>query len=128
MNALKTIASHSFWASAVKYNGFHDQLVLSGGCDGLVNLHSCVSISSENVAPTSSRFVSYDELTVRTDFSDEEFGKAEDGLIKSYDHHEDTVNSVCWSANDPWVFATLSYDGNVIINKVPTDHKYKIML
>lgn len=33
-----------------------------------------------------------------------------------------------WSSVDPWVFASLSYDGRVIISKVPKQYKYKILL
>jgi len=47
--------------------------------------------------------------------------KKEDKLIKTYDDHEDSVYSICWSNPDlnPWAFASLSYDGRVVINKVP---------
>ena len=35
---------------------------------------------------------------------------------------------VGWSAVDPWVFASLSYDGRVVINRVPSQIKYKILI
>jgi hypothetical protein len=33
-----------------------------------------------------------------------------------------------WSATDPWVFASLSYDGRVVVNRVPSQIKYKILI
>ncbi len=33
-----------------------------------------------------------------------------------------------WSTADPWVFASLSYDGRVVINRVPSSIKYKILI
>lgn len=51
-----------------------------------------------------------------------------DGILSSYDQHEDSVYSVEWSVADPWTFASLSYDGRLVINKVPKAVKYKILL
>ena len=48
--------------------------------------------------------------------------------MRSYDQHDDSVYAVAWSAGDPWIFASLSYDGQVVINTVPQDQKYKIIL
>jgi len=46
-NPLRTIrGGHTHWSTVVKYNSFHDQLVLSGGTDGMVNLWRISSISS----------------------------------------------------------------------------------
>lgn len=51
-----------------------------------------------------------------------------DGVIATYEEHEDSVYASCWSTADPWVFASLSYDGRLVINKVPRAEKYKILL
>ena len=51
-----------------------------------------------------------------------------DGIISTYEEHEDSVYAVDWSAADPWVFASLSYDGRLVINRVPRAEKYKILL
>mmetsp|Transcript_9348 Transcript_9348/g.10903 ORF Transcript_9348/g.10903 Transcript_9348/m.10903 type:complete len:265 (-) Transcript_9348:162-956(-) len=46
-NPLRTVrGGHTHWSTVVKYNSFHDQLVLSGGTDGMVNLWRISSISS----------------------------------------------------------------------------------
>jgi WD40 repeat protein len=52
----------------------------------------------------------------------------EDGVLATYDEHEDSVYSVEWSSADPWTFASLSYDGRLVINKVPRAEKYMILL
>ncbi|KAJ2840187.1 Protein tssc1, partial [Coemansia erecta] len=44
--ALMEIANHSHWVYSVAFNPNHDQLLLSAGADGLVNLESVVSVSS----------------------------------------------------------------------------------
>lgn len=51
-----------------------------------------------------------------------------DSLIKTYSDHEDSVYAAAWSAYDAWIFATLSYDGRLVINTVPPAEKYKILL
>lgn len=51
-----------------------------------------------------------------------------DSLLASYDEHEDSVYSAEWAAGDPWTFASLSYDGRFVINRVPSDIKYSILL
>ena len=51
-----------------------------------------------------------------------------DGVVATFDQHEDSVYQVAWSAGDPWIFASLSFDGRVLVNFVPREHKYKIIL
>lgn len=109
---LKILTSHTHWVWSVKYNKFHDQLLLSSGTDSSVNLWSIVSISS---APLG-------------ELEDPVNEKEGDKLIKTYDEHEDSVYSISWSSYDAWVFASLSHDGRVVINHVPPAEKYKILL
>ena len=48
-NPLRPVCGgHTQWSTVVKYNSFHDQLVLSGGTNGMVNLWR---ISSKSSAP-----------------------------------------------------------------------------
>lgn len=35
----------------------------------------------------------------------------QDNVIATYEEHEDSVYAVDWSSADPWLFASLSYDG-----------------
>jgi WD40 repeat protein len=117
---LKELMCHTHWVWRVRFNTFHDQLVLTSGSDSRVLLHSLPSISSEPQG--------------RTIFSDsEEEDRAappplEEGILAKYEEHEDAVYAVEWSSYDPWIFASLSYDGRLVINRVPKSQKYKILL
>eukprot|EP00899_Mesostigma_viride_P029513 jgi/Mesvir1/9747/Mv12210-RA.1 len=51
-----------------------------------------------------------------------------EGLVQVYDEHEESVYGIAWSQNDPWAFASLSYDGRVVVNTVPSETKYNILL
>lgn len=106
---LKTLSEHTHWVWSVKYNRFHDQLLLSSGSDTLVNLWRISSISSSPLV----------ELEHET---------AADLKIRRIEDHEDSVYTVTWGACDSWIFASLSYDGRVAINHVPSAEKYKILL
>ncbi|KAI8868302.1 hypothetical protein GQ42DRAFT_107614, partial [Ramicandelaber brevisporus] len=54
-------------------------------------------------------------------------GKPTDGLVRDYVDHHESVYSARWSAADPWMFASVSYDGLVAINVVPEDERLRIM-
>lgn len=101
----------------VKFNRFHDQLLLSAGTE-LVNLWSIISISSAPLGDLEDHISS-------PHTSD---NKSLDKLIKTYSDHEDSVYCICWSSHDAWIFASVSYDGRVVINHVPPAEKYKILL
>lgn len=111
-------SDHSHWVWAVRYNHFHDQLVLTSSSDARLVLTSIASISSE---PDGHLGASEDDGDVRK-------GRLADGILATYDQHEDSIYSVEWSVADPWTFASLSYDGRLVINKVPKTVKYKILL
>ena len=40
----------------------------------------------------------------------------------------DVTADITWSASDPWVYATLSCDGGLVVHHVPSKEKYKILL
>ena len=102
--------SHRVWN--VRFNPFHDQLVLSASTDAHVKLWRAASISS---AP----LVDLDDDDSEQDVLDKE--------IKTFEF-EDSVYSVAWSACDAWVFGSVSYDGRVTCHHVPSAEKYKILL
>lgn len=97
-----TLIAHRIWS--VRFNLFHDQLILSSGSDCKVLLTSAASVSSEAGNDN----------------------KLDDGLLQCYDHHEDSIYCVEWSNADPWMFASLSYDGRVCVSRVPPDVKAKL--
>ena len=41
--------------------------------------------------------------------------------------HEDSVYTAEWSAADPWTFASLSYDGRLVLGHVPQQVKFSIL-
>lgn len=51
-----------------------------------------------------------------------------DGLVQAFDQHEDSVYQVAWSSVDPWLFMSLSHDGRAVMNQVPSEEKFKILL
>ncbi|WAR23650.1 EIPR1-like protein, partial [Mya arenaria] len=120
---MKILSDHSHWVWSVRYNRFHDQLILSSSSDSRVILNSVVSLSSEPYGHE-----------IENDDDEEDGDKhgesspPEDRLIATYEEHEDSVYCVDWSTADPWVFASLSYDGRLVINRVPRVEKYKILL
>lgn len=40
----------------------------------------------------------------------------------------DVTAGAAWSVSDPWTFASLSYDGRLVVNQVPSHTKYKILI
>ena len=110
---------HSHWIWSVRYNMFHDQLLLTSSSDGHVVLSCMASISSEPQG-----HIIDDEDDVKGDCSETVL---DDGVIRTFDDHEDSVYAVQWSSADPWTFASLSYDGRLVLNQVPRSIKFKIL-
>ncbi|XP_070811199.1 EARP and GARP complex-interacting protein 1 isoform X2 [Pituophis catenifer annectens] len=110
----------------VRYNHSHDQLVLTGSSDSRVILSNMVSISSEPFG----HLVDDDEFSDQEDRQQDDKIKEplQDSIIATYEEHEDSVYAVEWSSADPWLFASLSYDGRLVINRVPRALKYHILL
>ena len=165
---------HTHWTTRATYNPFYDQLVLSGGTDGIANLWRISSCSSaplldldddeeENgdVGDNSSyggddddgdddNNLAGDKEDANTDQEqwnenipddesdkddDDDKGKkssnnesnAADIRVTRYECSDATAD-VSWSLSDPWVYATLSYDGAIVVHHVPSKEKYKILL
>lgn len=102
---------HSHWIWTVRYNSYHEQLLLSGSSDARALLTAAASIcqdengDSHRVTPL-----------------------LEDGVLQSYEQHEDSVYCAEWSAAEPWTFASLSYDARLVLSRVPKHFKYKLLL
>lgn len=77
-------------------------------------------VSSDGEYSDSSKSDDDEYVTEKTEMND--------GVIGVYEEHEDSVYALEWSAADPWTFASLSYDGRFIINRVPKTVKYGILL
>ncbi|KUF96023.1 hypothetical protein AM588_10010605 [Phytophthora nicotianae] len=65
------------------------------------------------------------------DLMDETAGGAAvaDTLIRRIEEHEDAVYAARWATGgDAWMFVSVSYDGRLAVNHVPSTEKYKILL
>ena len=51
-----------------------------------------------------------------------------DVKVRYMDQHEESVYGVSWSPADAWVYCSMSFDGRIILNHVPSTEKYKILL
>ncbi|KAJ0085085.1 hypothetical protein Patl1_09420 [Pistacia atlantica] len=88
---------------AVSCSPEYDGLLLSAGTDSTVNLW-LASTSSSGDEPSES---SIESPTRRAN-----------PLLNSYSDYEDSVYGLAWSSREPWIFASLSYDGRVVVESV----------
>ncbi|KAI8342753.1 WD40-repeat-containing domain protein [Chlamydoabsidia padenii] len=117
---IAVVEGHTHWVWSVALNKFHDQLLLTSSSDTLVNLQNVISASSAS-------YFEHESDDQNQDAAYWKNYKPADGLICTYDQHEDSVYAVEWSPADTWTFASLSYAGRIIINQVPTGEKFKIL-
>ncbi|XP_056282375.1 EARP-interacting protein homolog isoform X2 [Pseudoliparis swirei] len=124
---VKTLEEHSHWVWSVRYNHSHDQLVLTASSDCRLILSNMVSISSE---PFGHLVDDDEELSDGEDNNQEDKGQEplQDSVVSTFEEHEDSVYAAEWSSADPWLFASVSYDGRLVINRVPRTLKYRILL
>jgi len=108
---------HSHWVWSTRYNSYHDQLVLSSGSDSRVVMSSLASVSSEP----------YGAMLEENEENQTKRAQLEDGVISVWTDHEDSVYTAEWSSADPWTFASLSYDGRLVIGQVPQSVKFNIL-
>ncbi|XP_050214677.1 WD repeat-containing protein DWA2-like [Mercurialis annua] len=97
---VKELSGHAHWTWAIACNPEYDGLIVSGGTDSTVNLW----------------FATGDVMT--SESSVESPSKQVDPLLNTYSDYEDSVYSLAWSSREPWIFASLSYDGRVVVESV----------
>ncbi|WOL05302.1 WD repeat-containing protein DWA2 [Canna indica] len=100
---VKELPGHAHWTWIVRHNPKYDELILSAGTDSTVNLWLANRPGNDDLVPESM----FDVPT-----------QSKDSLLNSYTDYEDSVYGLAWSARDPLVFASLSYDGRVIVESV----------
>ncbi|EGR34032.1 tumor suppressing subtransferable candidate 1, putative [Ichthyophthirius multifiliis] len=112
-----------------KFNKKHDQLMITSFNDGSLGLYRVSSVSSAPISTQSAQrqffLIKKKQLTFQYIYI--YIYREEDGLIKIYDEHENTVYSVAWSSCSAWNFASISYYGSVIVNVVPSLVKHRIL-
>ncbi|KAK9768404.1 phosphatidylserine decarboxylase 1 [Basidiobolus ranarum] len=122
---IRELSNHTHWVWSVSFNKFYDQLILSSSSDCQVNLERVDSTSSSRLNETLGKL---DETS-----SLHSVGQAsidyniQDLLVLAYEDHEESVYSAVWSNADPWILASLSNDGRLVINFVPREEKYRII-
>ncbi|KAJ9542106.1 hypothetical protein OSB04_028612 [Centaurea solstitialis] len=92
------LPGHSHWTWAVRSNPEFDGIILSAGTDSAVNLW---------FAGPSNEELTSDSLSNSTTT------RWTESLLHSYTDYEDSVYGLSWSSREPWIFASLSYDGRV---------------
>jgi EARP and GARP complex-interacting protein 1 len=118
---------HRHWAMDVKYNPFHDQLIISAGTDSAVNLWRISTISSAPLL-TLEHDDTDDPATTPASSNTIISNNNSPNVVVSRLDHMNSVYATAWGAADAWIYASLSYDGNVVLNHVPSKEKYKILL
>eukprot|EP00928_Gymnodinium_smaydae_P010859 TRINITY_DN14088_c0_g2_i1.p1 TRINITY_DN14088_c0_g2~~TRINITY_DN14088_c0_g2_i1.p1 ORF type:complete len:370 (-),score=61.12 TRINITY_DN14088_c0_g2_i1:122-1231(-) len=113
---------HHHWTLRARHNHSHDQLLLSCGSDSAVCLWRAGSVASAPLG-VGGGLAEGDSASGNANRN-----SAPDGLVKRYEEHDDSCYSCCWSASDAWIFASISYDGKLVINRVPDEEKYRILL
>ncbi|KAL2499264.1 Transducin/WD40 repeat-like superfamily protein [Abeliophyllum distichum] len=103
------LPGHSHWTWTVKCNPEYEGLILSAGTDSAVNLW---------LVPPSSDDSALDSLL-------ESPTRRVDPLLHSYTDYEDSVYDLAWSSREPWIFASLSYDGRVVVESIKPHHPKK---
>ncbi|XP_058098507.1 WD repeat-containing protein DWA2-like isoform X2 [Magnolia sinica] len=100
---IRELPGHAHWTWAVQHNPEYHELILSGGTDSTVNLWFASASSKDDTTPESL----VESPTRRVD-----------PLLNSYNDYEDSVYGLAWSSREPWIFASLSYDGRVVVESV----------
>lgn len=103
---LGSLHSNTHWVWNTKYNKTYSRVMISCSSSSMV---SAIIFPKE-----------IDENSNLTNYSNPQ--------IVDYIEFEDSVYSIDWCYNDPWTFAAVSYNSNLLINSIPEDIKYKIML
>jgi hypothetical protein len=142
--------AHTHWIWSLRFNPFHDRLILSCGSDNRAVLYNQFQTCSDNIKKTKwslNDTTSYDDLSQISgalseksslsgkhseNSEDDEYGikvkNITDGVVASYDDFEDSVYAAAWSHSDAWIWAGVSYDGKLMLNHVPKGIKYSILL
>ncbi|KAG2493240.1 hypothetical protein HYH03_008656 [Edaphochlamys debaryana] len=141
-HALLELGGHRHWVWHAAYNPVHDSLVASCSSDCSVNLYFTPNLAHQAAAASGGAA----EGSTASGQGAAQTGAAAsapsamqghkgqarsgdlDGKVVSWDEHEDSVYGLAWSVADPWLLASLSFDGRVALNRVPKNIKYKILI
>lgn len=97
--------THSHWVSSVRYNPFHDQLLVTAGTDGVVHLWRVEGVGAGAAGTDAARKPPRNLKSVSG---------------------EDALYSVAWSG--AWVYASVGWEGVLSVHRCPIEEKYRILL
>jgi WD40 repeat protein len=86
----------SHWVTRTIPSASHEQLILTAGTDSKVRIFNSAVFAFQTE------------------------GKLREGKIIQSVRQDDSVYSAAWAANNPWVFASVSYKGQVNVCQLPT--------
>lgn len=86
----------SHWVTRTIPSASHEQLILTAGTDSKVRVFNSSVFAFQNE------------------------GQLPDGEIIKSIRHDDSVYSATWASNNPWIFASVSYKGQVNICQLPS--------
>ncbi|KAI4366270.1 hypothetical protein MLD38_022165 [Melastoma candidum] len=100
---IQELPGHTHWTWTVRCNPEYDGLILSAGTDSVVNLWFSSSLCNDDWA---------------SERMSDSSAKKTNPLLRTYSDYEDSVYGLAWSTREPWIFASLSYDGRVVVESV----------
>lgn len=124
------LRGHSHWVWDCKFSPKFSDLLLTSSSDCSVLLWNTKQSTGDSpdasTTPTRYPFISLFSvilcgLRVMYDMSG-------DDTTTRFTDHDESVYCVEWSGVDDWTFASLSYDGRIAVNKVPSEMKYRILI
>jgi len=110
---ISILTGHTHWITSVEYNKFYDQLIATGSSSTEIFLWRALTQSSHAMEKSGG-------VSVYTEEDKEK--------ILTQLELDDSVYSVKWSQQEPWVYAGLGFSGQLIVAHVPYEEKYKIMI
>ena len=123
---------HRHWVMDVQYNPFHDQLILSSGTDSIVNLWRISTISSAPLLTLDDEEDDAEDPATTTPLytsnNNTNSSSSSPNVLVSRLERMNAVYATAWGAADAWVYASVTYDGTVALDHVPSKEKYKILL
>eukprot|EP00916_Digyalum_oweni_P017317 GHVL01028298.1.p1 GENE.GHVL01028298.1~~GHVL01028298.1.p1 ORF type:complete len:351 (+),score=99.44 GHVL01028298.1:115-1167(+) len=113
---------HRHWITTCCINPLFDDFIVTAGTDQLICLWKFTSQSSNVInqscaSPTSNKNEILDTLICK--WGDSETSTRQDSIYKG---------GVAWSKFDPWIIASVGWDGVVSFDSIPREEKYKILL
>ncbi|KAI3380080.1 hypothetical protein SNEBB_001498 [Seison nebaliae] len=134
------------WISSVSYNPLNDNFLLASSYDGQVLLYNIINLEEEDDGKNGRNRELFDVHEIYGNEDDDkhkdkdkmkcdEIDEIEipehihkelltDRIISSYRDHEESVYGCCWSNQDAWLHASISFDGRIVFRTVPKHEKY----